>query len=92
MQSNIPPIHYKDWFKSADADHFRWLFPTEASISHFLRTRKDTLVEAGLIDVIPTRGYFIRIDKFTEEAIKPFFILGRYSNAELETSGSGEVA
>ena len=76
MQLNTQPIHYKEWFKSADATNFHWLFPSESSFGHFLRTRKDILVEAGLIDVIPTRGYFIRADKFTEEAIKPFFILG----------------
>jgi hypothetical protein len=91
MQLNTIPIHYKEWFKSTDADHFRWLFPTEASISHFLRTRKNILIEANLIDVIPTRGYFIRVDKFTEEAIKPFFILGRYANTENGANVSGEM-
>lgn len=90
MELNIHPIHYKDWFKSADADHFRWLFPTEASISHFLRTRKDMLVAAGLIDVIPTRGYFIRADKFTEDAIKPFFIVGSLDD-DLKISESKEA-
>ncbi len=88
MENNLTPIHYKEWFKSPQADGFRWLFPTEASISHFLRTRKETLAEAGLIDVIPTRGYFIRTERFTEDAIKPFFILGRFVDSEPATSNS----
>jgi hypothetical protein len=91
MHLNIHPIHYKDWFKSPDADRFRWLFPTEASISHFLRTRKDTLAAAGLIDVIPTRGYFIRVDKFTEDAIKPFFVLGNPQYCDPNTSEVSEA-
>ena len=91
MQLNNQPIHYKEWFKSANATNFHWLFPSENSFGHFLRTRKDTLVEAGLIDVIPTRGYFIRVDKFTEDAIKPFFILGNPQDG-LGTLNSKEAA
>ena len=91
MQLNTTPIHYKEWFKSDDANNFRWLFPTEASISHFLRTRKDMLVEAGLIDVIPTRGYFIRVEKFTEEAIKPFFVLGDFKDSTVLSVKEGEM-
>jgi hypothetical protein len=80
MQLNTPPVHYKEWFKSKAADSIRWIFNTEASLGYFLRTRKDSLVKAGLIDVVPTRGYFIRAEKFTEEAIKPFFFLGEITS------------
>lgn len=81
MQLITPPIHYKEWFKSPDSAGLRWLFPTEASLGHFIRSRSQALISAGLIEAIPTRGYFIRTEKFTEEAVKPFFILAKYANA-----------
>lgn len=92
MQLTTPPIHYKEWFKSSDSAGFRWLFPSEASLGHFIRSRNRALISAGLIEAIPTRGYFIRTEKFTEEAVKPFFILGKYVNVNDDKSGAGEIS
>jgi hypothetical protein len=92
MQLTTPPIHYKEWFKSSDSAGFRWLFPSEASLGHFIRSRNRALISAGLIEAVPTRGYFIRTEKFTEEAVKPFFILGKYVNVNDDENGAGKIS
>lgn len=91
MQLNTQPIHYKAWFESPNAANFRWLFDSISSLGYFIRTRKDALINAGLIEVVPTRGYFIHPEKFTEDAIKPFFIVGSLDD-DLKTSESKEAA
>jgi hypothetical protein len=67
---------YRQWYQSDHGEGLRWIFRTPSSLAYFLREKKARLIEDGLIEVIPTRGYFIIPDKFTAESIKPLFFAG----------------
>lgn len=76
MNQLTNPIPYRQWYLSDMSADLKWLFPTISSLAYLLRKKKFSLLELGLIEVIPTRGYFIYPDKFTANAIKPLFFMG----------------
>lgn len=76
MPTYCQPMHYRQWFQSDFGKDLRWIFPTPSSLAYALRKNKSRLIHDGLIEVIPTRGYFIHPDKFTIESIKPLFFTG----------------
>ncbi len=76
IETKMQPSPYRDWYASEEGKSMRWLFPTISSLAYMLRKKQKELVELDLIVVLPTRGYFIRPNKFNEESIKPFFTVG----------------
>ncbi len=72
------PMPYRKWYASEISSELKWLFPTIASLAYMLRMKKKALLELGLIEAIPTRGYFIYPEKFTVNAIKPLFFGGSH--------------
>ena len=76
MSNYCPPMPYRQWFQSDFGRELRWIFPTPSSLAYVLRKNKNRLIDEGLIEVIPTRGYFIHPDKFTIESIKLLFFTG----------------
>ena len=76
MSDNLQPMPYRQWYKSGHGEQLRWIFPTISSLAYTLRKKKDRLLKAGMIEVIPTRGYFIHPEKFTAESVKPLFFTG----------------
>ena len=73
MNQLTNPMPYRQWDKSDMSTELKWLFPTISSLAYLLRKKKYNLLELGLIEVIPSRGYFIYPEKFTSNAIKPLF-------------------
>ncbi|WP_353431418.1 hypothetical protein [Polynucleobacter sp. MWH-UH23A] len=76
MSNNLSPVPYRKWYDSDDSQSLKWIFSTKSSLAYFLRSKKDKLVAEGLIEVLPTRGYFIKPESFTEDSIKKYFVLG----------------
>lgn len=71
------PMPYRNWYASEVSSELKWLFPTISSLAYLLRKKKPILLELGLIEAIPSRGYFIYPEKFTVSAIKPLFFEGQ---------------
>ena len=76
MSEKIAPVPYRKWFDSEAGHSLRWIFASKASLAYFLRSKKLQLLSEGLIEVLPSRGYFIRPERFTEDSIKKYFVLG----------------
>jgi len=76
MSEQFIPVPYRKWFDSEAGHSLRWIFTSKSSLAYFLRRKKQQLLEEGLIEVLPTRGYFIRPERFTEDSVKKYFVLG----------------
>ncbi len=76
MSNNSQPVPFRQWYQSHLSADLKWLLPTISSLAYLLRKKKSVLLELKLIEVIPSRGYFIYPDKFTQDAIKPLFLTG----------------
>lgn len=75
MSQLTNPVPYRQWYQSEMSADLKWLFPTISSLAYMLRKKKCSLLELGLIEVIPARGYFIYPEKFTPDAVKPLFFM-----------------
>lgn len=76
MSEKFIPVPYRTWFDSEAGHSLRWIFTSKSSLAYFLRRKKQQLLEEGLIEVLPTRGYFIRPERFNEDSVKKYFVLG----------------
>jgi len=77
MSNGSQPIPYRQWYQSDRGEELRWIFRSCSSLGYFLRRNKVNLFDDGLIQVIPTRGYYINSDKFNTESVKRYFFIGK---------------